>query len=71
MATRKFHIIDTENDQADGVIASPDKRRLGLSWINDGPYGNFISGQLDGHWIITDEEKKLLDEYKKQIKNGK
>lgn len=67
MASQKFHIIDTENEMVDGVITSPDKKKLGVTWINDGPYGNFITGQLDGYWIITDEDYKLL----KKIKNGK
>jgi hypothetical protein len=65
MATRKFHITDSPDDIADGVISSPDKRSLGLAWQNDAPVGHFITGQLEGHWIITDEEKQLLDKAKK------
>lgn len=68
MATRKFHIVDTDDGISDGKISSPDKRPLGRAWQNDAPVGHFISGTLEGHWIITDEEYKLLS---KNRKNGK
>jgi hypothetical protein len=68
MATRKFHITDSHDDMADGIISAPDKRSLGFAFQNDGPQAPYISGQLEGHWIITDEEYKLLNKIKKDGK---
>ena len=71
MATRKFHIIDTEDGLSDGIIKSPDKRELGRAWQNEAPIGYFITGNLNNHWIITDEEYKLLNKAKKLWKQNK
>ena len=64
MATQGFFIIDNPDKTSDGVIKSKDKEVLGLAWQQEAPVGNFITGKLDGYWIITDEEYK-------QLKNGK
>lgn len=69
MASRKAHIVDTDLETADGVVQSLDKKVIGLAWQNEGPTTPFITFQLDGHWIITDEEKALLDKAKKNDKN--
>ena len=68
MATRKFFITDNHEPISDGVIKSHDKEKLGLAWQNEAPDGHFISGELKGHWIITDEENTLLKEAKKNNK---
>jgi hypothetical protein len=65
MATQKIHVIDTELDTADGIVQTCDKRNIGLAWQNEAPDGHFITCQLEDHWIITDEEYKLLRKLKK------
>lgn len=60
MATRKFHIVDTEEEIADGIVKSVNKETIGLAWQNEAPVGYFITVQLDGYVIIKDEEYKLL-----------
>lgn len=66
MATQKFHITDTNEEFADGTISSPDKRHLGYAWQNEAPIGYFITGKLEDHWIITEEELKEYKQLKKQ-----
>jgi len=66
MATSKIHIIDTNDGISDGIVQTPDKRNIGRAWQNEAPVGHFISVSLEGHWIITDEEYKLLGLAKKQ-----
>ena len=68
MATSKLHIIDTHDGISDGIAQTPDKRNIGRAYQNEAPVGHFISVQLDGHWIITDDEYKLLNKIKKDAK---
>lgn len=65
MATSKLHIVDTNDGVSDGIASSPDKRTLGRAYQNDAPVGHFITVKLEGHWIITDDEYKLLNKAKK------
>lgn len=65
MATSKLHIIDSNEENIDGAVYTPDKRKVGVAWQNDAPTGYFITLQLDNHWVITDEEYKLLKQLKK------
>lgn len=69
MATTKIHIIDTEAESYDGLVQTPDKRNIGIAFQNEAPIGHFITVQLEDHWIITDEEYKLLNKYKRDAKN--
>jgi hypothetical protein len=67
MATQKIHIIDTEAESYDGLVQTPTKENIGIAWQNDAPTGHFITVQLENHWIVTDEDYKLL----RKIKNAK
>lgn len=66
MATQKFHIIDNKEDFSDGIIVGANKDKLGYAWQNEAPEGYFISGTLNDHWIITDEELKEYKQLKKE-----
>ena len=65
MATQKFHIIDNPEDFSDGIISDREKNKIGLAYQNEAPNGFYISGELDGYWIIGDEDYKKLKELKK------
>lgn len=69
MATTKLHIIDTHDGISDGIAQTPDKRNIGRAYQNEAPIGYYITVQLDDHWIITDEEYKLLNKIKRDGKN--
>lgn len=66
MATSKLHIIDTPDGISDGIAQTPDKRNIGRAYQNEAPVGYFITVQLEGHWIVTDEEYKLLSKLKRE-----
>lgn len=66
MATQRFHITDTERDDADGIIQDREHNHIGLAWQNDAPDGHYITGQLEGYWIVSEEDYKLLKEAQKQ-----
>lgn len=66
MATSKLHIIDTHDGISDGIAQTPDKRNIGRAYQNEAPVGYFITVQLDGHWIVTDEDYKLLSKIKRE-----
>jgi hypothetical protein len=68
MATSKLHIVDSNEENIDGVAYTPDKRKVGVAWQNEAPVGHYITVQLDNHWIITDDEYKLLNKLKKDAK---
>lgn len=69
MATRKFHITDTDREDADGIIQDREHNTIGLAWQNEAPVGHYITGQLDEHWIINEEDYQLLKQAKKDAKN--
>ncbi len=66
MATSKFYIIDNPNGQSDGIIQTREKENVGFAYNQDAPNGTFINCSLENHWIITDEEYKLLKDLKKK-----
>lgn len=66
MATQGFFITDNKDDISDGIISDREKNKIGLAWQHEAPVGHYISGKLDGYWIISDEDYKLLKEIKKQ-----
>lgn len=70
MATTKFYIVDEYNELSDGRIVSREKVTIGQAWNQPAPDGIYINCSLEGHWIITDEEMKLLNEYKKHERNN-
>jgi hypothetical protein len=66
MATSKIHIIDTHDGISDGIVQTPDKRNIGRAYQNEAPVGYFITVSLEGHWIITEDEYKLLSKLKRE-----
>lgn len=68
-ATQKFHITDTERDDADGIIQDREHNHIGLAWQNEAPVGHYITGQLDGYWIISEADYKLFKELKNKYGN--
>lgn len=66
MATSKFYIIDNPEGNSDGLIQTREKENVGYAYNQEAPVGMFINCSLENHWIITDEEYKLLKELKKQ-----
>lgn len=64
MATQKFHIVDNPEDFSDGIISDREKNKIGLAWQNEAPNGFYISGELKDYWIISEEDYKLLKQYK-------
>ena len=66
MATSKFYIIDNPNGQSDGIVQTREKENIGFAYNQEAPVGTFINCSLDNHWIITDDEYKLLKEIKKK-----
>jgi hypothetical protein len=66
MATSRIHIIDTQDGISDGIVQTPDKRNIGRAWQNEAPVGHFITVSLEGHWIITEDEYKLLSKLKRE-----
>lgn len=69
MATQKLDIIDNHEDFSDGLVYTRDKELIGYAYQNEAPVGHYIAISLDNHWIITDEEYKLLKEAKKNKKH--
>ena len=67
MASRKFYIIDNTEGQSDGVIKNKNKEVVGYAYNQPAPIGSYIECGLDGYWIVSDEDYKLL----KQKKNEK
>lgn len=68
MATAKFYLIDNPSDESDGIIQTREKINVGLAWQNEGPNGGYISCGLDKAWLITEEDKVLLDEVKRKLR---
>ena len=68
MASRKFYIIDNTQGESDGVIKNKNKEVVGYAYNQPAPVGSYIECSLDGHWIVTDEDYKLLNKYKKNEK---
>jgi hypothetical protein len=64
MATKGFYIVDTNDGISDGVIYDREKNVVGRAWQQEAPVGNYISGKLDGYWIISDEDYKKLKQTK-------
>jgi len=60
MATQGFFITDTDDGISDGLIKDKDKNLIGRAWQQEAPVGHFINGKLEGYWIITNEEYKIL-----------
>ena len=69
MASQGFFIIDNKDNISDGIIRDREKNNIGLAWQHEAPVGHYISGKLDGYWIISEEDYQKLKEHKKQ--NGK
>lgn len=68
MATRRGYITKNENPQiqADGIMKARDNGVIGRAKNRQGPNGTYIDFQLEGYWLITEEDKKLLEKTKKQ-----
>ena len=69
MATQKFFIIKNTSGQSDGIVQTLDKNNIGSVYKYEAPDGHFFKVSLDAHWIITDEDYKLLTKTKRE--NGK
>ena len=69
MATQKFFIIKNTSGTSDGIVQMLDKGNIGSVYKYEAPDGHFFKVSLDAHWVITDEDYKLLRDLKKQ--NGK
>jgi hypothetical protein len=67
MATQKFHIINHNENGSDGVIKDKKKNKIGLVWLQDAPNGKFINCTLQDYWIVSEEDYKLIKEYKKHV----
>ena len=60
--------MDNPSSASDGII-KVDRGEAGLVWNQKAPDdSDYISGKLTNHWIITDEDYKLLNKYKKNEK---
>jgi hypothetical protein len=68
MATTKLFIIDTNDGISDGIAQTPEKKNIGRAYQSEAPNGYFITVKLENHWIITDEDYKQLNEYKRLCK---
>ncbi len=68
MASQKFFIIDNPNEDSDGIIQGRDKENIGRVWNQDAPDGKFINCTLEGYWIVSEKDYKLIKEYKKNAK---
>ena len=69
MATQKFFIIKNTSGQSDGIVQTLDKNNIGSVYKYEAPDGHFFKVSLDAHWVITDEDYKLLTKTKRE--NGK
>jgi len=69
MASQKFAIIDNPNGDSDGIIKGRDKQVIGRAWNQDAPNGKFINCTLQDYWIVSEEDYKLIKEYKKHGKD--
>lgn len=69
MATQKFFIIKNTNGTSDGIVQTLDKDNIGNVYKYEAPDGHFFKVSLDAHWVITDEDYKLLTKTKRE--NGK
>lgn len=65
MASSKFFIVEKENCAFDAVIQSLDKKDIGIVIQCEAPVGHYLKCNLDKHWIVTDEEYKLIKQLKK------
>lgn len=70
MATSKIHIIDTNDGISDGIAQTPEKKNIGRAYQSEAPNGYFITIKLEDHWIITDEDYKLLNKHKRTCQNS-
>lgn len=68
MATTKLFIIDTKDGISDGLAQTPDKKNIGRAYQQEAPDGYFITIKLEDHWIVTDEDYKLIRKYKNELK---
>jgi hypothetical protein len=66
MSTQKFYIIDSHNEDSDGIIKDREKNEIGRAWNQLAPEGTFINCSLNGYWIISEEDYKLLKQVKKE-----
>lgn len=67
MASQKFYIIDNPDGTSDGIIKDREKNQIGLAYQQEAPVGHYISCSLDGYWIVTDEDYKLIKQLKKDV----
>ena len=66
MATQKVFIIDTHDGISDGIAQTPDKQNIGRAYQQEAPDGHFITIKLEGHWIVTEEDYKLISKIKRE-----
>lgn len=69
MATQKFFIIKNTSGTSDGIVQTLDKDNIGSVYKYEAPDGHFFKVSLEGHWVITDDDYKLLNKLKRE--NGK
>lgn len=65
MASSKFFILEKEGSQYDAIIQSLDKQDIGTVTQHDAPVGNYLKCNLNGYWIISEEDYKKLKQIKK------
>lgn len=74
MATQRLMIVKyhekTQPKHPDGQIKAKDNGIVGAAWNKQGPDEKYIDCVLKGHWIVTEEEKKLLDKAKRDEREG-
>lgn len=68
MATKTFFIIKNNSDISDGIIQTLDKENIGNVWKHEAPIGHFFKAKMNKHYIISEEDYKLLNKYKKNEK---
>lgn len=69
MATQKFFIIKNTSGTSDGIVQTLDKDNIGSVYKYEAPDGHFFKVSLDAHWVITEDDYKLLTKTKRE--NGK
>lgn len=64
MSTQKLYIVKNYGE-SDGLVKTRDNVVIGEAWNKEGPEDKYITISLNKHWIITDEENKLLTKLKR------
>lgn len=66
MSSRRFHIIDSQVGKFDGLIKNKNKEIVGYAYNQPAPNGTYIDCSLDGYWLVSDEDYKIIKKYKNE-----